>query len=178
MPLTTIHSVLLFDGTSTHENATVTFDSDHGRIISVSSGLLERPAGATIINGKGYTLVPGLIDAHIHCDAISLPPGADNSDALRASLRSGITTVCDMHSDPAAVKKWREDIAEDIARARASGGTIMLSDLKSALYAATIREGYPKSLLLGENPSDEVSLHSPIPDLSLLSNTYTQQLLA
>jgi dihydroorotase-like cyclic amidohydrolase len=162
MGLTVIHSVLLFDGTSIHQNATVIFNSNAGTITSVGSGPPDTSVEATFIDGSGCTLLPGLIDSHIHCDGISLPQGADDSDILRAPLRCGITTVCDMHSDPLAVKKWREKNTAEETKAKISGGKISLADLKSALRAATIKDGYPKALLLGENPSQEVSQPSHV----------------
>ena len=45
------------------------------------------PKNATIINGEGHTLLPGLIDAHVH---------VISREALRQSLNFGVTTVIDM----------------------------------------------------------------------------------
>jgi dihydroorotase-like cyclic amidohydrolase len=157
MGVTIIHSVLLFDGTTTRENATVVFDSESGTIISVDrTPASQSSPEAVVIDGTGCTLLPGFIDSHIHCDEISLPPGADSTDILRAPLRCGITTVCDMHSDPATVKRWRSKLADETSRAAKIGGTVSMSDLKSALHGATISNGYPKSLLLGTDPPDQV----------------------
>ncbi|EXJ78057.1 hypothetical protein A1O3_09218 [Capronia epimyces CBS 606.96] len=158
MRLTVVHSALLFDGHSVHENATVVFDSDGGRITAVSTGSSTAPfpSGATIIDGKGHSLLPGLIESHAHVHGLHLPPGSDQSDILRSPLRSGVTTVCDMHSDPDSVHKWREEIADELAKARSSKGTVTLSDLKSSLYGATIEGGWPKPIVLGPHPSDEL----------------------
>ena len=160
MSPTVIHSVLLFDGTSTHQNATVVFDSDTGKITSVGSGSPNAPPSAAVIDGKGHTLLPGLIESHMHVHDLHLPPGADGSSILRDPLRSGVTTVCDMHSGPEDVNKWRKAIAEELAKAKATGGTVTLSDLKTSLYGATIEGGWPKPIVLSHDPSDEVRFES------------------
>ncbi|KIX01446.1 uncharacterized protein Z518_09172 [Rhinocladiella mackenziei CBS 650.93] len=161
MSPTIIHSVVLFDGHATHPNATVTFDGDSGTITSVSTApsSVQYPAGATVIDGKGHTLLPGLIESHMHVHGLHLPPGSDESGILRSPLRSGVTTVCDMHSDPDSVKKWRGRITDELAHAKSSGGTVSLSDLKSSLYGATIEGGWPKPIVLGHDPTDELKAY-------------------
>ena len=160
MAPTVIHSVLLFDGHSSQPNATVIFDSDSGKIISVlqASSNTQYPTGATVIDGNGHTLLPGLIESHMHCYGIHLAPGSDEQDTLRSPLRAGVTTVCDMHSDLGSVNKWRKAIAEEEAEAQKPGGTVTLSDLKSSLYGATIAGGWPKPIVLSNHPSEEVSM--------------------
>ncbi len=159
MSLTVIHSVVLFDGNSTHPNATVTFDSHSGKITSVSDGASsgsQYPETATVIDGKGHTLLPGLIESHMHCHNLHLPPGADSTDILRSPLRCGVTTVCDMHSDTETVNRHRAAIAHELAVARKSQGSVEFSDLKSSLFGATIDGGWPAPIVLGHHPSDEV----------------------
>ncbi|KAJ9610358.1 hypothetical protein H2200_005135 [Cladophialophora chaetospira] len=156
---TIIHSVLLFDGESIHPNATVTFDRDTGKVTSVRTeptGDVAHPPSATVIDGRGHTLLPGLIESHIHVHQMHMPPGVTAPDPIQSPLKCGITTVCDMHCDPAVVKNLRARIADDIAEARKTGGTVNLSDLKSSLYAATIAGGWPKSIVLSHNPSEEL----------------------
>ena len=160
MPRTVIHSVVLFDGQRVHPDATVIFDSKSGIIASVSHGSdvdKNTLKDDIVIDGTGHTLLPGLIDAHIHCYSIHFPPGTDTSFILGAPLKCGITTVCDMHSDVEAVNKLRKEATDELARARKHGGAITMSDLKSALYAATIDGGWPKPIVLGEEPTEEVS---------------------
>lgn len=41
----------------------------------------------------GNTLIPGLIDSHIHALG-------GNNQGIEQSLRFGVTKVCDMHNDP------------------------------------------------------------------------------
>lgn len=160
-PTTIIHSVLLFDGNSIHQDATVCFDSSSGLIISVSKGKSSFPQGATVIDGSGHTLLPGLIESHMHVHGLHLPKGSDENDILRSPLRSGVTTVCDMHSDLDAVTKWRNRISDELKQARAGSGTVSLSDLRTALLGATIQGGWPGPIVLGPNPTDEVFLFLP-----------------
>ncbi|KAH8815298.1 hypothetical protein F5884DRAFT_828661 [Xylogone sp. PMI_703] len=170
MGKTVIHSVLLFDGYSISPNATVTFDTTSGLITSVlrSNNDETFPEGVTVINGSGCSLFPGLIDAHVHCYHIHLPPDTDTSFILRAPLKSGVTTVCDMHSDLSAVKKLRQEAADELAYAKRSGGMVSMSDLKSSLYAATIQGGWPKPIVLGETPSEELKAYvSGFPNLTI-----------
>jgi imidazolonepropionase-like amidohydrolase len=47
----------------------------------------EIPAGATVIDGHGATLMPGLIDSHVHTDI----------DGLRDALKFGVTTELAMN---------------------------------------------------------------------------------
>jgi len=71
----------------------------------------EVPAGATVIDGHGGTLMPGLIDSHVHTDL----------NGLRDALSFGVTTELEMngHWTP----KKRKKIAErsDIADLRSPG---------------------------------------------------------
>lgn len=163
MGSTVIHSVLLFDGVSIYSGASVTFDLESGTITSVSTTptpSTDYPSGAAVIDGKGCTLLPGLIESHMHVHNLHLPPGASEDDILRSPLRCGVTTVCDMHSDPESVTKQRKAVAEELAQAKKSNGTVTMSDLKSSLYGATIAGGWPKPVVLGHNPTEEVSLSS------------------
>jgi imidazolonepropionase-like amidohydrolase len=81
---------------------------DGGRIVAVGSRL-PAPPGADVVDLDGATLLPGLIDAHVHLafDASQDPVGRladrDDEQALRAmtgaaqtALRGGVTTVRDL----------------------------------------------------------------------------------
>src|SRR5262249_13820441 len=75
------------------------------------------PAGATIVDGTGKTLLPGLIDAHTHAWG----------DALERALAFGVTTELDMFTDTEFAARMRREQAEGDASARAdlfSAGTL------------------------------------------------------
>lgn len=92
-----------------------------------------------IISGSGATLIPGLIDAHIHADKGKVL-------ALEQSLRFGVTTVCDMHNEPPNVAKLKKTAKErnDVA------------DFKSSCLAATIDQGWPVPIVTLHDKSEEV----------------------
>ena len=54
-----------------------------------------------VISKAGYTLLPGLIDSHIH-------GLGGNVLSIEQSLRFGVTTVCDMHNEPEQIAKLKK----------------------------------------------------------------------
>ena len=110
MPLA-IRSALLIDGTGgRQERATIVLEGS--RIAAVGpDSLVKIPQGARVLDGKGKTLLPGLIDCHVH---YCLDAGPDSIRSLehddpaitavkavahaRVTLEAGITTVRDVGS--------------------------------------------------------------------------------
>ena len=92
------------------------------------------------VSGSGSTLIPGLIDAHIHADKGRVL-------ALEQSLRFGVTTVCDMHNEPPNVAKLKK-----VAKERTD-----VADFKSSCLAATIEQGWPVPIVTLHDKSEEVS---------------------
>jgi imidazolonepropionase-like amidohydrolase len=140
----------VFDGVRVIPDATVVVRD--GVISTVAPGA-EVPAGATVIDGRGKTLLPGLIDAHTH----SFFP-----DHLRAAVIFGVTTELDMFTNTsfAASQKAEEIAGKAAGRAdlrsagtlvTAPGGhgteygfpipTITAPDQADAFVAARIAEG-------------------------------------
>ena len=78
----------------------------------------------TILDGKGRTMMPGLIDAHAH----------SWGDAQRDALRFGVTTEIDMHGDSARL--------DSIRRQRESRAWIDQADLWAAGAAVTVAGGH------------------------------------
>lgn len=65
----------------------------NGLIVDAAEGeCLAAPDDIPVVSVKGQTVLPGLIDAHVH-------GLGGNPLALEQSLRFGVTTVCDMHND-------------------------------------------------------------------------------
>jgi imidazolonepropionase-like amidohydrolase len=160
MAETIIHSVLLFNGHTFEKTpVTVTFSSSSGTILSISKDKFEAssaPKNATVIDGSGHTLLPGLIEGHMHVHGMHLPPGGDESNILITPLKCGVTTLCDMFSDTETVQARRAEIKADLDEAKASGKNVTMSDLKSCILAATIEGGWPKPIVLGHHPTEEL----------------------
>ena len=104
--------------------------TDLGRqTVVISDGLIESvggpaPADAELIDAHGATLLPGLIDAHVHTD----PSG------LRLALQFGVTTELEMQG--ANTAHDRDHIAEDDS----------LADVRSAGFGLTPPGGHPEEL--------------------------------
>lgn len=108
---TALTNVRVFDGTAVGEPTTVVLDD----------GLIGTdPAGASVIDGGGGVLLPGLIDAHVHLH------DAETLDLLCAH---GVTTALDMACWPPARidalrdQRGRTDIRSAGTPATTSGST-------------------------------------------------------
>lgn len=102
----------LIDGTGAPPREGMTVVVADGRITEIgASGQIQPPAGATILDVAGRTLLPGLIDAHVHLSSLSLPQPELQGRTLapdlqayglafvaRAMIEGGITTVRDVGS--------------------------------------------------------------------------------
>jgi imidazolonepropionase-like amidohydrolase len=93
---TVIAHVRVFDGENLIPADTVIFKN--GRIEAVGKSL-PLPPGAAVIDGRGQTLLPGLIDAHIH--TLSM-------DNLKQCLIFGVTSVVDMFTDVKLMKEIKQ----------------------------------------------------------------------
>jgi len=98
----------LFDGTDAPPRDGAAVLVDAGRIARVGSSGGAVPEGALVIDLAGRTLMPGIINAHIHGIGVTPEtksgaqpilagvPGHFLASKLRESLRMGVTTVRDM----------------------------------------------------------------------------------
>lgn len=79
-----INNVKLFDGDSIFENVTVLVHGD-----SIAKILKDQTdfQGDNVIEGKGMTLIPGLINAHVHCRTV---------DQLKEAASAGVLTVLNL----------------------------------------------------------------------------------
>ncbi|WP_214415545.1 amidohydrolase family protein [Sphaerisporangium fuscum] len=121
----TIIDVRVFDG---HR----VLDADHlrvtdGRVDALGDVAIIRP-GDALVDGRGGTLLPGLMDAHVH-----LLPGCT---PLAATF--GVTTVIDQFSKPEVIVPERDAVA---ASERWEGP--VRADLRTSSIGATAPNGHP-----------------------------------
>jgi imidazolonepropionase-like amidohydrolase len=89
-----IRNARVFDGERVRERASVAVRN--GTIVRMVNGDLKAKA-RQVIDGRGATLLPGLIDAHVH-----VAP-----DAQADALRFGVTTELDMFDTEKKFVAWR-----------------------------------------------------------------------
>jgi hypothetical protein len=106
------------------------------------------PSNTQRVPGADRTLLPGLIDSHVHAH---LHPGK-GSDEIKAPMKLGVTTILDMHNEPDDVNRLKKDCRESNE----------LPDLKSSYHGATIDGGWPKPIVLTLDTSEEVGFCSCI----------------
>lgn len=96
-----VQDVRIFTGDEVIERGFVV--AIEGQIVEVGRGSFSEASNpeVEVISRPGHTLIPGLIDCHIH--ALS-----GNVNSIEQSLRFGVTTVCDMHSEPSDNRKLIE----------------------------------------------------------------------
>ena len=118
-----VTNVRLFDGDRVLDNAVVVIDE--GRVVAAGrTTTTPIPDGAAVIDGRGRTALPGLIDSHVHSF------GSAQADALRF----GVTTLLDMFRPPNDFEAQHE--------ARSSLAPTDRADLFSAGYLATVAGGH------------------------------------
>lgn len=123
-----VRDVRLFDGHRVFEHRSV-FVSDG--IIRAIGGPNMPATGAQVIDGAGKTLLPGIIDAHVHV------PVVDTRNGLIQSARFGVTTDLDMFTSQKALKTIKQIEKED------SPG---MADMRSAGVGASATGGHPSDM--------------------------------
>jgi len=119
---TTITNVRIFDGRELHSADAVRFAE--GTIVAIGGPDILEPQDRHV-DGHGGTLLPGLIDAHVH-----LLPGAPAQ-----SVGFGVTTVLDMFSKPPLVGECLRD-------GRLAGH----ANVRSSSVGATAPGGHPSMM--------------------------------
>ncbi|HET8985372.1 MAG TPA: amidohydrolase family protein [Trueperaceae bacterium] len=115
-------NVAVFDGEALLPPTTVVVE---GGIITAVGQDSAVPDGAEIVDGSGKTLLPGLIDAHVHTFTPAM---------LQQAAVFGVTTVLDMFTD--------ESFAAQMRAEQAAGPVTARADLLSAGTLATAPGGH------------------------------------
>ena len=84
-------NVLPMSGAERLADQTVLVDGDRIAVVGNRSSV-RVPAGYTIIEGRGRTVMPGLVDMHMHLSPEPGAPGDSTARALALSLANGVTT--------------------------------------------------------------------------------------
>lgn len=98
-----IRDVRVFDGQRVLEARSVVVNG--GKITNVTEAKINLP-GVDIVDGQRRTLLPGLIDAHVHISE-------DVAGSLRQAARLGVTTVLDMFNAGERLKRIKQIEADD-----------------------------------------------------------------
>jgi imidazolonepropionase-like amidohydrolase len=109
----------IFDGTRVVDGAGTVF-VDGGRIVGVEPAAADVPADCRVLDHPQATVLPGLVDVHVHLLADSAPGALDRlagysaedcdrviEETLRVNLATGVTTVRDLGDRNYAVLGWR-----------------------------------------------------------------------
>lgn len=91
---TLFRDIAVFDGRSLSHHQDVLIRGTHVDSVS-DTGSIARPSGVTEIRGTGLTLLPGLVDSHVHLiSAGEKHPPAPTAEAIaQAFLYAGVTTI-------------------------------------------------------------------------------------
>jgi imidazolonepropionase-like amidohydrolase len=110
---------------------------ENGKIKAVGRVSDAPQFNGTTYSKPGHTLLPGLIDCHIHADMA-------DPQALPQALRFGVTTVCEMTNEIDNVLKLKKQTIEPDT-----------ASYKTAGQAATIENGWPIPVIMASNPPPE-----------------------
>ena len=114
----------VFDGFALHENFAALVDAERGVISGFGEkGSLEEPKDAKVIEGDNITILPGLIDAHVHffgTKGEGIMDWATTPDAL-AALRSVADLRCLLHAGFTSVRELGTKAGTHLSRAVEEG---------------------------------------------------------
>ncbi|KAF2799781.1 hypothetical protein K505DRAFT_370731 [Melanomma pulvis-pyrius CBS 109.77] len=132
-----IRDVRIFTGEETIPEGFIYIEDGKIKIVGPLSNIPS--ASVKTYSKPGHTLLPGLIDCHIHADKA-------NPVALLQSLRFGVTTVCEMHNELVHIKKLKKQTLEPDT-----------ASYKTAGQSATIENGWPIPVITAHDKSEETA---------------------
>lgn len=149
---TLISNVRVFCGELVlHKSGHVLVENGRIKAVTGENKPSDLPDNVIQIDGSGCTLLPGLIDAHVHVH--------QDVAYMERAVRCGVTTVIDLHNEP----EWFQEMRQ-IATERND-----VSDIKGAGFAATIKDGWPSTMIKMVANNNTVSATIIIIYLLLLS---------
>jgi imidazolonepropionase-like amidohydrolase len=123
-----IRDVRVFDGERVLEHRSVLVEN--GKISRIGDSTMKVPKAAEVVDGVESTLLPGLIDSHVHI--------VDQAEeASRQALVVGVTTQLDMFSGGERLKRIKKVELEDRPD---------LADVRTAGVGATVPGGHPTQM--------------------------------
>src|SRR5436309_10790804 len=112
-----IRGGLLIDGTGAAPVPNSVIVVSNGKIQAVGrEGTVTIPANATIIEAGGKTVIPGLVDSHVHL----------RNYHIQDYLYWGVTTVGDLGNSPG----WLVGYRDAVEQGRATGSYILVGGLR------------------------------------------------
>jgi imidazolonepropionase-like amidohydrolase len=161
----------VIDGTGrVIENGTVIVAG--AKITAVGPATTPVPAGATRVDLKGKTILPGLVNAHGHVPAttgLRTDPASYTRDNLLRQLRTyakyGVTTVFSLGDDQAAGFELRNENASATDRARLFvAGPVIGGDTAEAARAMAVKVADMKPDLLKIRVDDNLGTSRKMPE--------------
>lgn len=141
----------LIDGTGTRARTDMRVLIRDGEITAVEADEGALPTGAAVVDARQWTVMPGLVDCHVHLmtsSACTPGVGAGTGRAvrnLRAYARGGVTTVADLALPPAMAAGLRSYVGT----ARHRGPRVLVSGSMLTAkggYLTTVNDGELVSL--------------------------------
>lgn len=126
MVKTVFKDVLVFDGNQSIKYKYVVLENDLIEKIVNETECYDVPNNSIVVDAKGYTLLPGLVDSHVHT----------SEDGLRDALKFGVMTELEMQGS--FNKKGRTFQLK---------GKKGIADVLSAGMALTAEGGHPDELI-------------------------------
>jgi imidazolonepropionase-like amidohydrolase len=99
-----IRGVTLIDGIADQPLQDASVVVVDGRISAIGAeNDVSAPVGATVVEGEGKYLIPGLWDTHAHLSYWG-------EDALEMLLYAGVTSIRELGGDPDEIEGWKKEI--------------------------------------------------------------------